>query len=53
MIVIYRLRNNLFHGLKEIDTLNEQVRNLNEACQVLAAIVEASRDPLIDIKAAA
>ena len=42
MIVIYRLRNNLFHGLKEIDTLNDQVPNLSMACHVLAAIVKVS-----------
>src|SRR6185312_6487657 len=42
MIVIYRLRNNLFHGLKEINTLNDQVESLTIACRVLAAIVEAS-----------
>jgi hypothetical protein len=53
MIVIYRLRNNLFHGLKQIDTLNDQVPNLTTACQVLAGIVEASKAPMIDLKEAA
>jgi hypothetical protein len=42
MIIVYRLRNNLFHGLKSIPTLNDQVSNLNMACRALAAIVQAS-----------
>lgn len=53
MIIIYRLRNNLFHGLKEIDTLNDQVPNLTMACRVLAAIVKVSKAPMIVIKEAA
>ena len=53
MIVIHRLRNNLFHGRKEINTLNDQVCNLTMACQVLAAIVEASGTPMIVVKEAA
>jgi hypothetical protein len=42
MIIVYRLRNNLFHGLKDIATLNDQVFNLDTACQVLAAVMRAS-----------
>jgi hypothetical protein len=53
MIVIYRLRNNLFHGLKEIDTLNDQLPNLTMACRVLAAIVEVSEPLMIVVKEAA
>ena len=53
MIIIYRLRNNLFHGLKEMDTLNGQVPNLTMACRVLAAIVKVSKAPMIVIKEAA
>ena len=41
MIIVYRLRNNLFHGLKSIPTLNDQVANLNMACRALASIVQA------------
>ena len=42
MIIVYRLRNNLFHGLKTIAMLNDQVSNLDTACRTLAAIVRAS-----------
>lgn len=41
MIIVYRLRNNLFHGLKEIPTLNDQIPNLDMACRALAAILSA------------
>lgn len=40
LIIVYRLRNNLFHGLKTIDTLNDQVANLNMACCALASVLE-------------
>jgi hypothetical protein len=53
MIIIYRLRNNLFHGLKTIDTLNDQVPNLNMACRALAAIMNASHAPIIAVRDAA
>jgi hypothetical protein len=42
MIIVYRLRNNLFHGLKTISMLNDQVSNLDMACRTLAAVVKAS-----------
>src|SRR5262245_9643237 len=42
LIITYRLRNNLFHGLKAIGTLNHQVGNLDAACRVLASILQAS-----------
>jgi len=41
MIIIYRLRNNLFHGLKTLEMLNDQVQNLVNASRCLAAILEA------------
>lgn len=42
MIIVYRLRNNLFHGLKTVDMLNDQAANLDMACRALAAVLEAS-----------
>ncbi len=41
MIIVYRLRNNLFHGIKTLDMLNDQVQNLSTASRCLAAILEA------------
>lgn len=38
-IIIYRLRNNLFHGLKQIETINEQRRNFEVANKVLKEIL--------------
>jgi hypothetical protein len=40
LVIVYRLRNNLFHGEKELPTLNEQRENLDYACRVLAATME-------------
>ena len=39
MIIVYRLRNNLFHGMKAFHGLDRQVPNLNVASQCLAALV--------------
>jgi len=52
MIITYRLRNNLFHGLKEIKTLNDQVPNLTMACRALAAIAQVSGAMIIVQEAA-
>lgn len=49
MIIIYRLRNNLFHGLKSIEMLNDQVQNLETASRCLAAILEAIPSRLMPI----
>ncbi|NCB58321.1 MAG: hypothetical protein EOM46_12650 [Gammaproteobacteria bacterium] len=35
LFIIYRYRNNLFHGLKDITKLNTQLDNLNNAIEVL------------------
>lgn len=46
MIIVYRLRNNLFHGLK-IDMLNDQAASLDIAAGALAGILEASENYLL------
>jgi hypothetical protein len=51
LIIVYRLRNNLFHGLKKVDGLNDQADNLNMACRTLASVLEASEDRLIQRQA--
>jgi hypothetical protein len=47
MIIVYRLRNNLFHGLKTIDMLNDQALNLDMACKALATVLEVSGNHLL------
>ena len=47
MVIVYRLRNNLFHGLKTIDMLNNQVQNLDTASHCLGALVRATRTHLM------
>lgn len=41
MIIVYRLRNNLFHGKKSIHMLNFQAENLNVASICLSAFIES------------
>jgi hypothetical protein len=40
LTITYRLRNNLFHGLKGIGELNGQRQNLAVACMALSAVME-------------
>lgn len=40
MIILYRIRNNLFHGLISVDRMNELEANLRFASQALATIME-------------
>ena len=47
MILVYRLRNNLFHGIKTVDMLNDQAANLDMACRALACVLEASENYLV------
>ena len=47
MVIVYRLRNNLFHGLKTIDILNDQIQNLNTASHCLGALLSASQPNLV------
>lgn len=49
-IIIFRLRNNLFHGLKSLEMLNDQVENLVTACRCLAAVMEAVPSHLVSIE---
>lgn len=50
MIIIYRLRNNLFHGLKTLEMLNDQVQNLETASKCLAAIMEAIPSDFVRVR---
>jgi hypothetical protein len=47
MLIVYRLRNNLFHGLKSVSSLNNQTDNLNVAARALAAIIELHGHPAL------
>ena len=41
LMIVYRLRNNLFHGMKRIDMLNRQRETLDMGCRVLATLMQA------------
>ena len=47
MLIVYRLRNNLFHGLKTLEMLNDQVHNLNTASRCLGVLMMLSRSHLV------
>lgn len=47
MVIVYRLRNNLFHGIKTIEMLNDQVHNLNMASHCLGTLLTLSRSHLV------
>ncbi|MEW4567006.1 hypothetical protein AB1L88_03980 [Tautonia sp. JC769] len=47
MIIVYRLRNNLFHGIKTLMMLNDQVSNLNTASQCIGSILKLTRSDLV------
>jgi hypothetical protein len=42
LIVVYRIRNNLFHGTKWANGINEQIENFKHATQALMAACETS-----------
>lgn len=50
MIIVYRLRNNLFHGLKTLEMLNDQVQNLTVASRSLAAFLEALPSRFVSVQ---
>lgn len=41
LIIAYRIRNNLFHGLKSVHIWNGQAKNISEASRVLSIMIEA------------
>lgn len=42
LLIVYRYRNNLFHGIKDITLLNAQVENLRSAVELLQIIMPYS-----------
>ena len=36
LMIVYRIRNNLFHGMKSLSSLNKQWKLLNRAAEILA-----------------
>lgn len=42
LLIVYRLRNNLFHGNKDITRIHRQVENLNMASKALISAISTS-----------
>jgi hypothetical protein len=47
MLIVYRLRNNLFHGIKTLETLNDQIDNLNTASRCRGVLMTLFHSTLI------
>jgi len=43
IIIVYRLRNNLFHGIKSLHEINGQVDNFKNANGILMKVIELAR----------
>jgi len=43
LIIAYRIRNNLFHGLKSANNWDNQAKNISEASRILSIIIKAKR----------
>ncbi len=41
LIIAYRIRNNMFHGLKSVHIWDAQAQNISEATRILSAALEA------------
>lgn len=41
LIIAYRIRNNIFHGLKSASIWDDQAKNISQASRVLSLIIEA------------
>ena len=48
LIIAYRIRNNLFHGLKSLHIWDDQAKNISEASRVLALMIEAKSGYLVE-----
>jgi len=48
LIIAYRIRNNVFHGLKSASIWDDQAKNISEASRVLSLIIEAKGDYIFE-----
>ena len=48
LIIAYRIRNNLFHGLKSVHSWDDQAANIAHAARVLSLAIEASGSYAVD-----
>ena len=44
LIIVYRIRNNLFHGIKSFNLLHDQAENLNAASAFLSLVMETLKN---------
>ena len=48
LIIAYRIRNNIFHGLKSASIWDDQAKNISEASRVLSLIIKAKGGYIVE-----
>jgi len=48
LIIVYRIRNNIFHGLKSASIWDDQAKNISEASRVLSLIIKAKGGYIVE-----
>lgn len=48
LIIAYRIRNNLFHGLKSLHVWDDQAQNISEATRILSIAMEALNTSFVE-----
>lgn len=48
LIIVYRIRNHIFHGLKSAKTWDDQAENISQASRVLSLIIEAKGGYIVE-----
>lgn len=52
LIIAYRIRCNLFHGLKSVDNWDNQAKNISEASRILSLMFEANGGGIVELSQA-
>ena len=48
LIIAYRIRNNMFHGLKSVHVWDDQAQNISEATRILSIALEAANTYIVE-----
>ena len=48
LIITYRIRNNMFHGLKSVHVWDDQAQNISEATRILSIAIESSNTYIVE-----
>ena len=48
LIIAYRIRNNMFHGLKSVHVWDDQAQNISEATRILSIVLESLNPYIVE-----